>query len=92
MMKKIPSEEELTKLDVESWGVWTKEVSEFPWSYGEMETCFILEGEVEVEDTETGDKIEFKKGDLVQFKEGLKCNWKVKKPVRKYYNFGNLDI
>jgi len=37
-------------------------------------------------------KIEFKKGDLVQFPKGLKCVWNVKKPVKKYYNFGDLDI
>ena len=92
MKKKLPSDDELKKLDVESWGVWTKEVSEFPWSYGDTETCYILDGEVEVEDSDTGEKIEFKKGDLVQFKEGLKCTWKVKKPVRKYYNFGDLEI
>ena len=42
---------------------------------------------MEVSDPETGEKIEFGKGDLVQFEKGLKCIWKVKKPVRKYYNF-----
>ncbi|MHA1805569.1 MAG: cupin domain-containing protein [Promethearchaeota archaeon] len=91
MKKKKPTEEELKKLNVESWGVWEKEVSEFPWSYGDTETCYILDGEVEVI-AENGEKIEFKKGDLVQFPKGLKCTWKVKKPVRKYYNFGDLDI
>ena len=35
-------------------------------------------------------KIEFKKGDLVQFEKGLKCVWNVKKPVRKYFSF-DLD-
>ncbi len=92
MKKKIPTEQELSQLNVKSWGVWTKEVSEFPWSYDETETCYLLEGEVEVTDEEDGEKIEFKKGDLVQFKKGLKCNWNVKKPVRKYYNFGDLEI
>jgi uncharacterized cupin superfamily protein len=90
MKKKIPTEQELSQLNVKSWGVWTKEVSEFPWSYDDTETCYILEGEVEV--TGEGEKIEFKKGDLVQFKKGLKCNWNVKKPVRKYYYFGDLEI
>jgi len=91
MKKKVPSEEELKKLNVESWGIWTKEVSEFPWSYSDTETCYLLEGDVEVIG-EDGEKIEFKKGDLVQFNKGLKCTWKVKKPVRKYYNFGDLEI
>ena len=91
MKKKDPSEEELKNLGVKSWGIWSKEVSEFPWSYDDTETCYILEGEVEVIG-EDGEKIEFKKGDLVQFKKGLKCTWKVKKPVRKHYNFGDLEI
>ena len=89
--KKIPTEEELKKLNVKSWGTWEKEVSEFPWSYGDTETCYILEGEVEVVGKD-GEKIEFKKGDLVQFPKGLECTWKVKKPIRKYYSFGDLDI
>ena len=43
MKKKIPSEEELSELKVESWGTWTKEASEFDWSYGDTETCYLLE-------------------------------------------------
>ncbi|HIA31193.1 MAG TPA: DUF861 domain-containing protein [Candidatus Marinimicrobia bacterium] len=27
-------------------------------------------------------------GDFVVFPKGLKCRWKVMKPVRKHYNFG----
>ncbi len=92
MKKKLPSEEDLENLKVKSWGTWSKEVSEFDWSYDDTETCYLLDGEVEVTDSKTGEKIEFKKGDLVQFKKGLKCNWNVKKPVRKYYNFGDLEI
>jgi len=87
MSKKKPSKEDLKKLNVESWGTWTKEISEFDWSYGDTETCYILEGDVEVIDPQTGEKIEFTKGDLVQFEKGLKCIWKVKKPIRKYYSF-----
>lgn len=95
MKKKEPSEKQLEELKVKSWGTWSKEVSEFDWSYGDTETCYILDGEVEVIDSQTGDKIEFKKGDLVQFEKGLKCVWNVKKPVRKYYsydlNFGDIE-
>lgn len=87
MSKKKPTEDDLKKLNVKSWGTWTKEISEFDWSYGDTETCYILEGDVEVLDPETGEKLDFKKGDLVQFEKGLKCVWKVKKPVRKYYSF-----
>jgi len=92
MKKKTPSQGELKNLDVESWGIWEKEKSIFDWFYTDTETCFILDGEVEVTDSETGENIEFEKGDLVQFPKGLKCVWNVKKPVRKYYNFGDLDI
>ena len=94
-MKKIenPSDEDLKTLGVEGWGVWTKETSVFPWSYDDAtETCYILEGEVEVTNSETGEKLAFKKGDLVQFPKGLKCEWNVIKPVRKYYHFGDLGI
>ena len=87
MKKKLPTEKQLKKLNVESWGTWTKEVSEFDWSYGDTETCYILEGDVEVTDPKTGEKIQFMKGDLVQFEKGLKCVWNVKKPVRKYFSF-----
>ncbi len=43
-----PDAERLKTLDVDRWPIWTKEVSEFPWSYDECETCLILEGEVTV--------------------------------------------
>ena len=91
MKKKVPTEEELKKLNVESWGTWSKEKSEFDWSYDDTETCFILEGEVEVT-ADNGERIEFKKGDLVQFPKGLKCTWNVKSLVKKRYNFGDLNI
>ena len=91
MKKKKPTEEELKDIGVKSWGTGSKEVSEFDWSYGDTETCYILEGEVEVTDSDTGEKIEFTKGDLVQFEKGLKCVWNVKKPIRKYFSF-DLDF
>ncbi|KKK46403.1 hypothetical protein LCGC14_1386160 [marine sediment metagenome] len=91
MKKKIPTEEELKRLNVESWGTWNKEVSEFDWSYSDTETCYILDGDIEVTDSKTGDKIQFTKGDLVQFEKGLNCVWRVKKPVRKYFSF-DLDF
>ena len=91
MKKKAPSEDDLDKFKVKSWGTWSKEVSEFDWSYDDTETCYILDGEVEVTDSETGEKIDFKTGDLVQFEKGLKCVWNVKKPIRKHYSF-DLDF
>ena len=92
MKKKKPTEELLNKLNVKSWGTWEKEKSIFDWSYDETETCYVLEGDVEVTDSKTGEKLQFQKGDLVQFPKGLECVWNVKKPIRKYYKFGDLDI
>jgi len=92
MKKKLPTEEELDKLGVKSWGIWEKEKSIFDYSYDDTETCYILDGDAEVTDNISGEKLDFKKGDLVQFPKGLDCVWNVKKPVRKYYNFGDLEI
>jgi len=80
-----PTPEKLKELGVDSWPIWEKEVSEFDWYYDTNETCYFLEGEVEVT-TEDGEKVVIKKGDLVTFPKGLKCRWKVVKPVRKHYN------
>lgn len=91
MKKKKATEDDLKKLNVDSWGTWSKDVSEFDWYYDDTETCYVLDGEVEVTG-EDGSKISFEKGDIVQFKKGLKCVWKVKKPIRKRYYFGDLDI
>jgi len=82
---KKPTEEE--KQEMQSCGIWEKEVSEFPWQYDEKETCLLIEGQVEVT-TEDGEKISFGKGDYVVFPKGLKCTWKITSPVKKYYRFG----
>lgn len=82
-----PTEEKLKKLKVRTWPIWEKEVSEFPWNYDEKETCYILEGEVEVTQ-ENGTPVRFGKGDLVIFEQGLKCKWNITKAVRKHYKFG----
>jgi len=69
-----------------SWPIWEKEVSSFPWHYGEKEICLILDGEVTVK---AGDEaVLFKSGDYVIFPEGLDCTWNIKKAVRKHYKFG----
>jgi len=81
-----PSEEELEKMDVHHWSPWGCEVSKFPWEYDAEETCYIKEGRVIVE-TEEGDKVEIKKGDLVTFPKGMKCTWDVKEKISKVYKF-----
>jgi uncharacterized cupin superfamily protein len=79
-----PTEEE--SKNAESWGIWEKEVSEFPWEYDSQETCLLIEGQVEVT-TEEGEKVSFGAGDYVIFPKGLKCTWKIIQPVKKYYKF-----
>ncbi|MFH2028042.1 MAG: cupin domain-containing protein [Nanoarchaeota archaeon] len=81
---KKPTEEE--KQEASSWGIWEKEVSEFPWEYTKKENCYILDGEAEVT-CESGEKVSFKKGDYVVFPKGMKCTWKIKKPIKKHYRF-----
>lgn len=81
-----PDEKRLKELGVFSWPIWTKEVSEFPWTYDSTETCYFLEGEVEVI-SDSGEFVKIGKGDLVTFPKGMSCTWKVKKPVRKHYRF-----
>ena len=85
-VKKL-SNSELQGRGVPQWPIWEKGDSRFPWSYGDTEECFLLEGKVVVE-TSDGKRVEFGKGDYVRFPKGLKCTWDIKEPVRKHYNFG----
>jgi hypothetical protein len=87
-IERNPSEERLEELGVESWPIWTKEVSEFPWEYDESETCYFLEGDVVVT-PEGGEPVQVGKGDLVTFPKGMSCTWDVRKGVRKHYRFGD---
>ncbi len=81
------SEEKLKSLGLSSWPVWTKEISEFPWTYDEQETCYFLEGDVIVT-PDSGEPVEIGKGDLVTFPKDMSCTWNIRKEVRKHYKFG----
>lgn len=81
-----PKQEHLEALNVFEWPIWTKEVSEFPWEYDAQETCYLLEGKVEVT-PQDGEPVLIQKHDLVTFPQGMKCTWKVIRPVRKHYVF-----
>jgi len=81
-----PTEEKLLKLNIKSWPIWEKEVSQFDWEYDSIEECYFLEGQVTVA-TSSGNETSFGKGDFVIFPKGLSCTWKIKKPVKKHYNF-----
>lgn len=82
-----PTESRLQELGVRSWGIWTKEASEFPWYYDEQERCYFLEGDVVVT-PDGGEPVEMGKGDFVTFPAGMSCTWQVRKDVRKHYTFG----
>ncbi len=82
-----PSAETLQHLGVFQWSIWTKEVSEFSWTYDESETCYFLEGDVVVTPA-SGEPVQVGKGDLVTFPAGLSCTWNVLSPVKKHYRFG----
>ncbi len=82
-----PPDDRLEELGVMDWPIWTKEISEFPWSYDEPETCYFLEGDVVVT-PEGGEPVTVGKGDLVTFPQGMSCTWNVRRPVRKHYRFG----
>jgi len=86
-IERAPSDERLKELGVSDWPIWSKEASEFPWSYDEKETCYILEGDVVVT-PDGGDPVEMGQGDLVVFPEGMSCTWKIRRDVRKHYKFG----
>ena len=81
-----PTENELSDLGVDNWGIWEKEESVFDWSYDTGETCYILEGSAQVESID-GEIIKFTKGDLVRFPKGLECKWEITEKIRKRYKF-----
>ena len=80
-----PSKELLEKLNVTTWPTWGAQPSTFPWHYDATEVCYILEGKVRVK-TAT-QEVEFGKGDLVTFPEGLDCEWTVIEKILKHYQF-----
>jgi len=80
------SQEELEECGVFGWPIWEKEVSRFPWSYDEEESCYLLAGEVTVT-PRGGTPVRLVAGDYVTFAAGLSCTWDIKQPVRKHYSF-----
>ncbi len=86
-IEKNPSEEKLVQMGVETWPIWEKEASQFPWFYDTQETCYILEGVIEVT-PEGGKPVRIEAGNLVVFPAGLSCHWHIIEPVKKHYSFG----
>jgi uncharacterized protein len=86
-VERRPSRERLKELGVAGWPIWTKEASEFPWTYDTPETCYFLAGEVTVTGSD-GETASMVQGDLVTFPAGMSCTWKISKDVKKHYRFG----
>jgi len=82
-----PTAEQIEAMRIKSWPIWTKEVSEFPWTYDEKETCLILEGQASVP-PDGGEAVEINAGDLVEFPAGMECVWRITRDIRKHYKFG----
>ena len=78
---------QVARMGIFSWPTWTKEISEFPWTYNSNETCYFLEGDVIVT-PDGGEPVRVGKGDLVVFPKGMSCTWNVLAPVKKHYRFG----
>jgi len=81
-----PSLAYLTELDVFNWPIWEKEISTFPWTYDDQETCYFLAGNVIVTPN-GGQSVKMGKGDLVTFPAGMSCTWEITSDVRKHYCF-----
>ena len=82
-----PDEAQLKAIGVFNWSIWSKEASEFSWTYDEAETCYFLAGDVVVT-PDGGDPVAMGKGDLVTFPAGMSCTWKISRAVKKHYKFG----
>jgi uncharacterized cupin superfamily protein len=94
-MNQITVEHNVTpaKLDVlyvDGWPIWSKGMSEFDWYYEQQETCYVLEGTAVIT-PEDGEPVTITSGDMVVFPRGMKCVWKITKPIRKHYKFDTTD-
>jgi uncharacterized cupin superfamily protein len=81
-----PSPAKLEVLGVDSWPLWKKEVSTFPWRYDRSETCYVVRGRFLVTPEGGGAAREFGRGDLITFPAGLSCTWEILEPVEKHYS------
>ena len=79
-----PSPMKLDAMYVDSWPIWSKEVSTFDWTYETKEMAYILEGEAVITPV-GGAPVTIKARDLVNFPKGMSCTWEVTKPIRKHY-------
>ena len=59
---KYLSEKEILEKEVRSWPTWSCEASEFPWEYIEQESCYILEGQVDITTDRWKNRIHWTRG------------------------------
>lgn len=86
IVEQKPGQKRLEQLGVFNWPIWTKEISEFPWSYDSQEICYFLAGAVVVT-PDGGKPVSIGTGDLVTFPAGMTCTWKITSAVKKHYHF-----
>ena len=82
-----PDSDFLESKGVFDWGTWGCGVSKFPWTYGEAESCYLLEGDVTVTPADGRQAVTFGKGDFVTFPAGMTCTWDVRAAVKKHLIF-----
>ena len=81
------TEDQIQEMGIRSWSTWSCDKSEFPWEYSEKESCYIIEGQVDVT-TDSGEMVSIGSGDYVEFPKGMKCTWLVHQAVYKHFSFG----
>lgn len=79
-----PSQAKQDAMGVYHWPIWTKEISKFPWTYDNNETCYILEGQVIVTPN-GGEPVKIGESDLVTFPAGMSCTWDIRSEIKKHY-------
>ena len=72
---------------IKNWPIWEREPCNFSWIYREKEICYIIEGEAKIK-AEAGESYLINSGDLVEFPEGLSCEWQIIKSLKKHFRLG----
>ena len=86
LLERNPSPMKLEVMGVYDWPIWRKEVSRFPWTYQQQETCYVLRGRFTVTPA-GGEPQTFGRGDLITFPQGMQCTWEIVEAVEKHYDF-----